>query len=64
MWAKYHQMTGAKLYNIDLTGYGMTSVPNGILGARTIGGWSDRIFEMIQCLEKGSSVIDEIKNME
>lgn len=64
MWAKYHQMTGAKLYNIDLTGYGMTSVPNGILGARTIGGWSDRIFEMIQYLEKGSNIIDEIKNME
>lgn len=64
LWAKYHQITGAKLYNIDLTGYGFTSVPNGMLGARTIGGWSDRIFEMIQCLEKGSSVIDEIKNME
>lgn len=61
LWTMYNQMTNAKLYNVNLAGYGLTSVARNMPGSRNIAGWSDRIFEMINCLERGSDVIDEIR---
>ncbi|MBQ5456618.1 MAG: TROVE domain-containing protein, partial [Prevotella sp.] len=54
----------AKLYLFDLSGYGTT--PLNIIrdDVTLIAGWSDRIFEMLEAIEKGSSVIEEIKKIE
>jgi 60 kDa SS-A/Ro ribonucleoprotein len=64
LWLKYHQQNpGCKLYNIDLAGYGNTTIAED-MGARTIGGWSDKVLEFITILEKPEAdVIDEIRKM-
>ena len=64
-WDKYKQIApNAKLYLFDLSGYGTT--PLNIIrdDVTLIAGWSDRIFEMLEAIEKGSSVIEEIKKIE
>ena len=64
-WNKYKQIApNAKLYLFDLSGYGTT--PLNIIrdDVTLIAGWSDRIFEMLEAIEKGSSVIEEIKKIE
>ena len=64
-WDKYKQIApNAKLYLFDLSGYGTT--PLNIIrdDVTLIAGWSDRIFEMLEAIEKGSSAIEEIKRIE
>lgn len=64
-WNKYKQIApNAKLYLFDLSGYGTT--PLNIIrdDVTLIAGWSDRIFEMLEAIEKGSSAIEEIKRIE
>ena len=64
-WNKYKQIApNAKLYLFDLSGYGTT--PLNIIrdDVTLIAGWSDRIFEMLEAIEKGSSVIEKIKKIE
>jgi hypothetical protein len=63
-WAKYHQMfPKSRLYNVDLRGYGLSTVSEKIPSARSIAGWSDRVIEMIGLVEKGSTAIDEIQKI-
>ena len=64
-WDKYKLIApNAKLYLFDLSGYGTT--PLNIIrdDVTLIAGWSDRIFEMLEAIEKGSSAIEEIKRIE
>jgi 60 kDa SS-A/Ro ribonucleoprotein len=65
LWLKYYQQNPTcKLYNIDLAGYGNTTVAED-MGARNIGGWSDRVLEMITLLERPEAdVLEEIRKIE
>lgn len=64
-WAKYRQMyPEAKLYLFDLQGYGQ--VPVRLVGDEVtlIAGWSDKVFDVLDAVEKGADVLDLIKNTE
>jgi 60 kDa SS-A/Ro ribonucleoprotein len=65
-WREYRQKVNpdAKLYSFDLAGYGRGS-PVNVLGgenAYLLAGWSDRLFEMLHHMERGSSVVQAIRN--
>ena len=64
-WEKYKKIApNAKLYLFDLAGYG--SVPLDVVEPDVflIAGWSDRVFDILDALENGNSVIDEIRKIE
>ena len=64
-WVKYKEIApNAKLYLFDLAGYG--SVPLDVVepDVYLIAGWSDKIFDILDALEKGNSIIDEIRKIE
>jgi len=63
-WMKYHQMfPKSRLYNVDLRGYGLSTVSEKLPSARNVAGWSDRTIEMVSLLEKGTTAIDEIQKI-
>lgn len=53
----------AKLYIFDLQGHGTTPVSTFEKDVYFIAGWSERIFEMLEALERGSSAIVEIEKI-
>ena len=64
-WAKYRQMhPEAKLYLFDLAGYG--DAPVRLVGddVTLIAGWSDRVFDVLDAVEKGAEALELIKNIE
>lgn len=64
-WKKYRRMfPEAKLYLFDLAGYGQSPVELRKDGVALIAGWSDRVFEILEALEKGSDAIAEIMKIE
>ena len=64
-WSKYHRMyPEAKLYLFDLGGYGQSPVNPCQDGVTLIAGWSDRIFDILDAVEKGSDAISEIMKAE
>ena len=64
-WSEYKKLfPGAKLYLFDLAGYGNTPVSMKGNGVYLIAGWSERIFEMLDAIEKGSSATKEIDKIE
>jgi len=65
VWKKYKEIAPeAKLYLFDLTGYG--TVPLDITNDNVylIAGWSDKIFDILQAIDKGSDALKEIKAIE
>ena len=62
-WSEYRKMfPKAQLYLFDMAGYGTT--PLNIqknVGVHLIAGWSDKIFEVLDSLEKGGNAISMIK---
>lgn len=64
-WHKYLKTKNknAKLYIFDLGGYGTT--PIRIINGQTyfIAGWSDKVFEVLESIDKGETALDEIKNV-
>lgn len=62
-WKLYRKEVNphAKLYIFDLAGYGNTPLRLEENGVYLIAGWSDKIFDMIQAYENGSSVLNEIE---
>ena len=64
-WAKYRQMyPEAKLYLFDLNGYGQA--PIRLVGddVTLIAGWSDKVFDVLNAVENGAEVLDQIKDIE
>ncbi|MCE5226869.1 MAG: TROVE domain-containing protein, partial [Porphyromonadaceae bacterium] len=63
-WQKYKKVhTNSKLYLFDLGGHG--TVPLDVMSEKNvflISGWSDKIFEVMDSLEKGVTVVDFIKD--
>lgn len=65
LWAQYKQMApGAQLCLFDLAGYGQSPLRMEQNDVFLIGGWSDRIFDVIQALQNGHSALDVIRQIE
>jgi hypothetical protein len=65
MWAEYKRVApGAKLYLFDLAGNG--TVPLQLEGndVYLIAGWSDKVFDVLDALEKGESSLAKIEEIE
>jgi hypothetical protein len=65
LWAQYRKEVNpdAKLYLFDLAGYGQTPLTTKQGGVYLIAGWSDRIFEMLDAYDNGSTAIKEIEQI-
>lgn len=61
-WKKYRKEVApnAKLYIFDLAGYGNTPVSVTSDGVYLISGWSEKVFDLIEAYENGSSAIKHI----
>lgn len=60
-WSEYRKLyPKAKLYLFDLSGYGNTPVRVCANGVNLIAGWSDKVFDILQALEKGEDAVLEI----
>lgn len=65
LWSRYKQLAPeAQLYLFDLAGYGQMPLRIEQNDVYLIGGWSDRIFEVLEDLQKGKSVIEKINCVE
>jgi len=64
-WATYQRMNpAAKLYIFDLAGYGTMPVDLSTPNVYQISGWSEKIFNMLDALEHGSTNLKEIEKIE
>ena len=60
-WNRYRQIApNAKLYFFDLVGYGQSPLKITDSGVYLIGGWSDKVFDILSALEKGESAVERI----
>lgn len=60
-WKKYRQITpNAKLYLFDLAGYGQVPLDIKADGVYLIAGWSDKVFDILDAVEKGQSTLSKI----
>jgi len=64
-WKKYKKSIApdAKLYLFDLQGYGKTPLRINDNDVFLIGGWSDKIFEVLAAIESGSNALKEINKV-
>jgi len=65
MWKQYKQIApAAKLYLFDLAGYGNTPLNVMRDDVYLVAGWSDKIFNMLQAIEKGSDAVKMINEID
>ena len=61
LWEEYRkQCPKAILYAINLSGYGTSSFDPGQTGVVQIAGWSEKIFEMVEAIDKRNVAVQEI----
>lgn len=61
VWSLYKQLAPkAKLYLFDLAGYGNTPVDMLRQDVHLIAGWSDKIFDVLEALERSGSALKQI----
>lgn len=64
-WAKYKQLApDAKLYLFDLAGYGNTPIDLSTKDVYMIAGWSEKVFDVLDAIEKGESNLSEVERIE
>lgn len=64
-WKLYKKICPeAKLYLFDLSGYGTIPLDMSREDVYLLSGWSDKIFDMLAALDKGSDALHEIKKIE
>lgn len=65
LWKRYRKEVApnAKLYIFDLAGYGNTPLSINSDGVHLISGWSEKVFEIIEAYENGSSVVKKIEEI-
>lgn len=64
LWSQYRRVAPlAQLYLFDLAGYGQMPLKMEQDGVFLIGGWSDRIFDVISDIENGSTIVDVINKI-
>lgn len=62
MWERYKKKYGpSTFFSIDLSSYGTLQIPEDDPDVVVVGGFSERIFDMIKAVEGRSSVVEEIK---
>lgn len=65
VWNEYKKISpDSRLYLFDLAGYG--TVPLDIIrnDVYLISGWSDKVFDILDAIDKGGDALDEIKKVE
>lgn len=64
-WTKYKKaVPNAKLYIFDLSGYGTTPIDLSTKDVYMIAGWSEKVFNVLDALEKGESNLSEVERIE
>ncbi|MCB0851499.1 MAG: TROVE domain-containing protein, partial [Bacteroidetes bacterium] len=64
-WNQYKKIApNAKLYIFDLAGYGNSPLNTLRSDVTMIGGWSDKIFDVLHAVENGSTAIKEIEKIQ
>jgi len=62
MWYRYKQIVPhAKMYLFDLAGYGQTPIDMSEKDVHLLAGWSDKMFPILERLDKGESALAEIE---
>lgn len=63
LWQQYRREVApeARLYLFDLAGYGQAPVRMMKEGVCLLAGWSDKVFGMLDALEKGKTALEEIR---
>lgn len=63
-WERYKSIApDAKLYIFDLAGYGTSPISMKREDVFSISGWSDKIFDVLNAMEKGENAIDMIRRI-
>ena len=63
-WNKYKKIAPeAKLYVFDMAGYGTSPIDNNRRDVFQIAGWSEKVFEVLDSLEKGGKNLSEIEKI-
>lgn len=63
-WQEYrHFCPNAQLYLFDLAGYGITPVRVKEDGVCLIAGWNDKVFDVLDALERGEDALSEINKI-
>ena len=63
-WEKYRQIAPeAKLYLFDLAGYGQAPLQIKEGNVYLIAGWSDKVFDILDAIEKGKSTLSKIQEV-
>ncbi len=64
-WKKYKAIApNARLYLFDLAGYGSSPLNLVQEDAFLIGGWSDKVFDVLEAIENGGAALDAIEKVE
>lgn len=64
-WQKYKKIAPkAKLYLFDLAGYDDVPLRLYHNDVALIAGWSDKVFDMLEAIENGFSIVDQIRKIE
>ncbi len=64
-WNRYRQIApNAKLYIFDLAGYGQSPLRILNSGVYLIGGWSDKVFDILSAVDNGESAMEKIMSVE
>lgn len=64
-WSAYKKIAPkAKLYLFDIAGYGTTPVDTRSGDVYLIAGWSDKVFDILSALDRGSNAVAEIEKID
>lgn len=64
LWTQYKQIApNSKLYLFDLVGYGVVPVDIKRDDVYLIGGWSDKVFDILEAIDEGGDTLDIIKKI-
>lgn len=64
-WKKYKQLAPqAKLYLFDLAGYGQAPISLLENDVYLIAGWSEKVFDVLEAIDKGADALSTIKKIE
>ena len=65
LWNEYKKISpDSRLYLFDLSGYGTTPLDIIREDIFLISGWSDKVFDILDAIDKGGDALDEIKKVE
>ena len=64
-WQEYKKIApNAKLYLFDMAGYGNTPIDLSTKDVYMIAGWSEKVFNVLDAIEKGQTALSEVEKIE